>query len=78
MNVLNKVKGYGFRSEFKTSLLCLLFVVPAFNAQAIDVAVVERAGGGLGGGAAVVAQLNDDTFFDWDGYIMHHVECTGL
>ena len=65
MNVLNKVKDYGFRSEFKTSLLCLLFVVPAFNAQAIDVAVVERAGGGLGGGAAVVAQLNDDTFFDF-------------
>ncbi len=65
MNVLNKVKGYGFRGEFKTSLLCLLFVVPAFNAQAIDVAVVERAGGGSGGGAAVVAQLNDDTFFDF-------------
>jgi len=54
MNVLNKVKDYGFRSELKTSLLCLLFVVPSFNAQAIDVAVVERAGGGLGGGAAVV------------------------
>ena len=65
MNVLSKVKGYGFRSEFKTSLLCLLFVVPAFNAQAIDVAVVETAGGGYGGGAAVVAQLNDDTFFDF-------------
>jgi len=65
MNVLNKVKDYGFRSEFKTSLLCLLFVVPAFNAQAIDVAVVEAAGGGNGGGAAVVAQLNDDTFFDF-------------
>jgi len=65
MNVLSKLNDYGFRSEFKTSLLCLLFVVPAFNAQAIDVAVVERAGGGLGGGAAVVAQLNDDTFFDF-------------
>ncbi len=65
MNVLNKVKGYGFRSEFKSSLLCLLFVVPAFNAQAIDVAVVETAGGGNGGGAAVVAQLNDDTYFDF-------------
>ena len=65
MNVLNRVKGYGFRSEFKTSLLCLLFVVPAFNAQAIDVAVVEKAGGGDGGGAAVVAQLNDDTYFDF-------------
>ncbi len=65
MNVLSKLKDYGFRSEFKTSLLCLLFVVPAFNAQAIDVAVVETAGGGLGGGAAVVAQLNDDTFFDF-------------
>ncbi len=65
MNVLNKVKDYGFRSEFKTSLLCLLFVVPAFNAQAIDVAVVETVGGGLGGGAAVVAQLNDDTYFDF-------------
>jgi len=65
MNVLNKVKGYGFRSGIKSPLLCLLFVVPAFNAQAIDVAVVERAGGGYGGGAAVVAQLNDDTFFDF-------------
>jgi hypothetical protein len=65
MNVLNEVKGYGVRSEFKTSLLCLLFVVPAFNAQAIDVAVVETAGSGTGGGAAVVAQLNDDTFFDF-------------
>jgi hypothetical protein len=65
MNVLGKLNDYGFRSEFKTSLLCLLFVVPAFNAQAIDVAVVERAGGGLGGGAAVVAQLNDDTYFDF-------------
>ncbi len=65
MNVLGKLKDYGFRSEFKTSLLCLLFVVPAFNAQAIDVAVVERAGGGYGGGAAVVAQLNDDTYFDF-------------
>jgi hypothetical protein len=65
MNVLNKVKDYGFRSEFKTSLLCLLFVFPNFNAQAIDVAVVETAGGGYGGGAAVVAQLNDDTFFDF-------------
>ena len=65
MNVLSKLNDYGFRSEFKTSLLSLLFIVPAFNAQAIDVAVVERAGGGLGGGAAVVAQLNDDTFFDF-------------
>jgi len=65
MNVLSKLNDYGFRSEFKTSLLCLLFVVPAFNAQAIDVAVVEAAGGGFGGGAAVVAQLNDDTFFDF-------------
>jgi len=65
MNDLSKLKNYGFRSEFKTSLLCLLFVVPAFNAQAIDVAVVETAGGGYGGGAAVVAQLNDDTFFDF-------------
>jgi hypothetical protein len=45
--------------------LCLLFVVPGVNAQAIDVAVVERAGGGYGGGAAVIAQLNDDTFFDF-------------
>ena len=43
----------------------LLFVVPSFDAQAIDVAVVETAGGGYGGGAAVVAQLNDDTFFDF-------------
>ena len=65
MNVLNKVKDYGFRREFKTSLLCLLFVVPAFNAQAIDVAVVETFVGGFGGGAAVVAQLNDDTYFDF-------------
>jgi len=65
MNVLSKLKGYGFRSEFKTSLLCLLLVVPAFNAQAIDVAVVETFGGGFGGGAAVVAQLNDDTYFDF-------------
>jgi hypothetical protein len=65
MNVLDKVRNYGFQSEFKTSLLCLLFVVPAFNAQAIDVAVVETAGGGEGGGAAVVAQLNDDTYFDF-------------
>jgi hypothetical protein len=65
MNVLSKLNDYGFRSEFKTSLLCLLFVVPAFNAQAIDVAVVETTGGGDGGGAAVVAQLNDDTYFDF-------------
>jgi len=65
MNVLSKLNDYGFRSEFKTSLLCLLFVFPTFNAQAIDVAVVERAGGGYGGGAAVVAQLNDDTYFDF-------------
>lgn len=45
--------------------LCLLFLVSGFEAHAIDVAVVERAGGGLGGGAATVAQLNDDTFFDF-------------
>ena len=45
--------------------LFLLFVVPGVNAQAIDVAVVETAGGGEGGGAATVAQLNDDTFFDF-------------
>jgi hypothetical protein len=75
MNVLSKLNEYGFRSEFKTSLLCLLFVVPAFNAQAIDVAVVERAGGGLGGGAAVVAQLNDDTFFDFTATL---VDPTGV
>ena len=65
MNVLSKLNDYGFRSEIKTSLLCLLFVVPAFNAHAIDVAVVESSGGGYGGGAAVVAQLNDDTHFDF-------------
>ena len=31
----------------------------------IRVAVVDTVGGGLGGGAATVAQLNDDTFFDF-------------
>jgi len=50
---------------FSILSLFLLIVVPGFNAQAIDVAVVETAGGGDGGGAAVVAQLNDDTFFDF-------------
>ena len=65
MNVLNKLKDRSFRSGIKTPLLCLLFVVPGFDAQAIDVAVVETAGGGRGGGAAVVDQLNDDTFFDF-------------
>ncbi len=70
MNVLGKLNDYGFRSEFKTSLLCLLFVVPAFNAQAIDVAGVETAGGGYGGGAAVVAQLNDDTYFDFTATLL--------
>ena len=65
MNVLNKLKHYGFRSGIKSPLLCLLLVFPGVNAQAIDVAVVETAGGGYGGGAAVVAQLNDDTFFDF-------------
>ena len=45
--------------------LFLLFLVPGANAQSIDVAVVEAVGGGFGGGAAIVAQLNDDTFFDF-------------
>lgn len=45
--------------------LFLLFLISGFEAHAIDVAVVETAGGGLGGGAAAVAQLNDDTFFDF-------------
>jgi hypothetical protein len=45
--------------------LFLLLLVSGAYAQGIDVAVVERAGGGYGGGAAAVAQLNDDTYFDF-------------
>lgn len=42
-----------------------LFSISGAYAQGIHVAVVERAGGGYGGGAAAVAQLNDDTYFDF-------------
>lgn len=51
--------------SFRILALLQLFVVPCVNAQVIDVAVVDSPGGGHGGGAATVAQLNDDTFFDF-------------
>ena len=45
--------------------VCLLAVFTAVDARAIEVAVVDTLVGGEDGGTATVAQLNDDTFFDF-------------
>ena len=48
-----------------TTIATGLISATSVSAQSIAVAVVERPGGGQGGGAATVSQLNDDSFFDF-------------
>ncbi|MDX1404672.1 MAG: ThuA domain-containing protein [Woeseiaceae bacterium] len=50
--------------------LCLLFVASGAAAQEFNVAVVEAADGGEGGGQATVDQLNDDSFFDFSATLV--------
>lgn len=50
--------------------LNLFLLASAVQAQAIDVAVVDAVGGGLGGGDATAVQLNDDTYFDFSATLV--------
>ena len=58
--------------------LCLLFLLTGVEAHAFDVAVVEAAGSHIGGGTATVAQLNDDTFFDFTATLLDPSEISSV